>query len=265
MAQTEVNCSSGPTVSVILPTYNRAALIGRAIRSVLDQTYRDLEIVVVDDGSIDSTRQQVEGFDDPRLRYIQLECNRGPAAARNAGLHHAAGWFMAFQDSDDEWVPTKLQRHMDAFAACAPEVGVVYSDMLRILRDGTTRYHRSPTVTPGVLIDPSTAFYQVYRLGIQSSVIRRTCLACVGDFNEALPALEDLDLFIRLSLRYPFQHLPEPLVRYYETDGLSKNVSAQRRARALLLALYRKELDREDAGFVTREQARLSAAHVTAG
>jgi glycosyltransferase involved in cell wall biosynthesis len=249
--------SAHPAVSVILPTYNRAALIERAIRSVLHQTYEDFELIIVDDGSTDATRREVERVDDPRLRYVRLEENRGAGAARNVGLRNAAGRFIAFQDSDDEWLPAKLKQHMEVFETGAPELGVVYSDMNRILCDGTTRYHRSPTVVPGVLINPSTRFYQVCMLGIQSTVIRRECFAHAGDFNEAFPALEDLELFIRLSMRYQFHHLQTPLVKYYETDGLSKNLPAKLIARSLLLTLYRGDLEREDMAFVIQEDAAL--------
>jgi glycosyltransferase involved in cell wall biosynthesis len=249
-----------PEVSIVLPTYQRAELIGRAIRSVLAQTYADFELLVVDDGSTDATADEVARFSDPRIRYRRLDENRGAAAARNVGIGAAAGRFIAFQDSDDEWLGTKLESHMRAFATCAPEVGVVYSDMLRVRRDGVVHYHRSPDVVPGVLIDPSTNFYQVCKLGIQSTVIRRECLTTVGGFNEAFPALEDLELFIRLSQRYRFHHLQAALVRYYETDGLSQNMSAKHVARSLLLRLYEKDLQQDHSDFFARELSSLRAA-----
>ena len=121
-----------------------------------------------------------------------------------------------------------------------PEVGVVYSDMERIHRDGTREYHRSPDVVRGRLIDPATGFYQVCKLGIQSTVIRRECLAAVGGFNEEFPALEDLELFVRLSTRFAFHHLPVPLVRYHETDGISQNMPAKLVARELAAAALRR-------------------------
>jgi len=111
-----------PTVSIVLPTYERETLIGRSIRSVIDQTYDDFELIVVDDGSADATAEEVARCGDRRTSYIRLDENRGAAAARNVGIRHAVGRFIAFQDSDDEWVPTKLERHMGAFATCAPDV-----------------------------------------------------------------------------------------------------------------------------------------------
>jgi glycosyltransferase involved in cell wall biosynthesis len=252
--------SQGPVVSVVLPTYNRAGFIGRSIRSVLAQTYTDFELIVVDDGSRDETTRVVAGLaTDRRLRYLPLDENRGAAVARNAGVRAAHGPFLAFQDSDDEWVADKLARHMQAFAA-APDAGVVYSDMRRILADGSSRDHRSPTVGPGGLIDPATRFYRVCGLGIQSVVIRRECFEAVGGFNESFPALEDLELFIRLSQRVRFLHLPLQLVKYHETDGLSKNTAAKLVARQLLLELYGRDLERTDAGFLHVERLALASS-----
>lgn len=248
-----------PTIGIVLPTFQRGDLIGRAIRSVLAQTYDDFELVVVDDGSTDDTAAVVAGFADPRLRFLRLGANRGAAAARNAGIRETTAPFLAFQDSDDEWLPHKLERHMRAFAACPPRVGVVYSDMERVLRDGQASYHRSPDLTPGALLAPTTRFYQVCGLGIQSTVIRREILAAAGGFNEAFPALEDLELFIRLSRCCGFHHLEEALVRYHETDGLSRNIPAKVVARELLLDLYGRDLARADAEFIARERAAIAA------
>ena len=110
---TEVKKS--PTISVIIPTYNRADFIGRAIESVLDQTYQDFEIIVIDDGSKDNTENIVKSFDDTRITYIRLKDNKGAAVARNTGIGTARGKFIAFQDSDDEWLPQKLAKQMEVF------------------------------------------------------------------------------------------------------------------------------------------------------
>lgn len=249
-----------PAVSIVLPSYQRGDLIGRAIASVLAQTYTDFELVIVDDGSTDDTAAVVAQCRDPRLRFVRLDRNRGAAAARNAGIRETVAPFLAFQDSDDEWLSHKLEAHMRAFADGPAEVGVVYSDMERVHRDGRTTYFRSPDVVPGQLLDPATRFYQTCGLGIQASVIRRECLAAVGGFNEAFPALEDLELFIRLSRHYRFHHIEEPLVRYHETDGLSRNVPAQATARELLLQLYERDLSHADGEFVPREREAIAAA-----
>lgn len=104
-----------PVVGVVLPTYNRAPLLGRALRSVLGQSFDDFEVLVIDDGSTDETAGIVAAFGDPRIRYVQLARNTGAGAARNVGIRMSRGKFPAFQDSDDEWVPSKLARQMSAF------------------------------------------------------------------------------------------------------------------------------------------------------
>jgi glycosyltransferase involved in cell wall biosynthesis len=231
-----------PTVSVVIPTFNRAALIARSIQSVLNQSHADFELLVIDDGSIDDTADVVAGIYDPRINYVRLPNNAGAAAALNVGIRMSKGKFLSFQGSDDEWLSDNLAEHMSVFERSSRKLGVVYSDMYRILKDGSVRYHASPTVVSGRLVNPTTQFYQVYMLGSQSVVIKRDCLDATGYFNEELPALEDLELFIRLSKRFDFYRIPGPLVRYYETDGLSNNRHATLLARKLLVKLYYKEL-----------------------
>ena len=235
---------SGPRLSVVLPTYNRAHLLRRAIESVLNQTYGDFELLVIDDGSTDATGSVMGTFVDRRIRYVRCDCNRGAGAARNVGIQIARGALVAFQDSDDEWMPDKLEHHLRAFATAAAAVGVVYSDMTRVRPDGRAEYHRSPTVVRGRLIDPATGFYQVYKLGIVSAVVRRECLLEIGLFNEQLGALEDMELFIRLARRYDFVHVDKPLVRYHQRDGRSTGLAAEYHARCSLLRMHYREIGR---------------------
>jgi glycosyltransferase involved in cell wall biosynthesis len=109
--------NSSIAVSVVIPTYNRASLLGRAIKSVLEQTYQDFEIIVVDDASTDNTEEVVRNLRDRRIRYLRHEKNRGGSAARNTGIRAAWGQYIAFQDSDDEWLPEKLKKQMEVLAA----------------------------------------------------------------------------------------------------------------------------------------------------
>ncbi len=227
-----------PTVSVVIPTYNRAHLLGRAIQSVLDQTYRDFELIVVDDGSTDNTEEVVEGLSDERVKYIRHEKNKGGAAARNTGIKAAKGQYIAFQDSDDEWLPEKLEKQMKVFETAPTEVGVVYTDMQRINKNGKPEYWHSPRVTNGSLINPKTSDYQVMGLGIQSTLIRKDCFDKVGLFDEKFPRFIDLELFIRLSKHCHFHHIEESLVKYHATEGISSSREALFTARKLLLERY---------------------------
>ena len=126
-----------PAVSVVLPTYNRASTLRRAVDSVLCQDFGDFELIVVDDGSRDQTASILSDIDDARLRVIRLPENRGQAHARNVGLDAASADLAAFQDSDDVWHPNKLSRQVAAIRAI-PDASVVYSDMRRIRFDGSS-------------------------------------------------------------------------------------------------------------------------------
>ncbi|MFC6974687.1 glycosyltransferase family 2 protein [Halomicroarcula sp. GCM10025709] len=128
-----------PRVSVVVPTYNRADTVGRAVESALAQTVTDIEVVVVDDGSTDDTAAVVTGIDDERVRYLAHERNRGRSAARNTGIEAARGEYVAFLDSDDRWLPGKLDRQLAELSRRPPEWIGVYCEFLtpsRRLSDG---------------------------------------------------------------------------------------------------------------------------------
>ncbi len=240
-------------VSVIIPTYNRKNLIARSIQSVLNQSYKDFEVIIIDDASIDGTQEIVETFSDKRLKYYRLKDRKGAGSARNIGIKKSNGSFITFLDSDDVWLPKKLEKQLLVFQNESPKIGVVYTDMQRILKNGTIKYYPAPTIVPERLINPITKFYQVRNIGIQSVVIKKECFEQVGYFNERLPRLEDLELFIRLSKRYIFYHIQEPLVKYYETKGISTNTEALYLARELLLRLNFKELIKSNKKFLLKE------------
>ena len=127
--QRRIFMNQGQKVSVIIPTYNREKLVPRAIQSVLDQTWQDLELIVVDDGSTDRTEQVVSGFTDDRIRYVRLDKNSGVSHARNIGIESAQCEYIAFQDSDDEWLPEKLEKQMQVMLQAPETVGMVYCRM----------------------------------------------------------------------------------------------------------------------------------------
>jgi glycosyltransferase involved in cell wall biosynthesis len=217
-----------PTVSVIIPTYNRAHLVGQAIRSVLNQTYQDLEIILVNDGSTDNTEEIVKGFNDDRIRYIRHDENKGAAAARNTGIEAALGEYIAFQDSDDEWLPEKLEKQIRVLENAPAKVGVVYTDMWRI-RGSKRKYWHSP----------------IMGIAIQTTVIKRQCFDRVGMFDERFPRLIESDLFIRLSKYYCFHHLDEPLVNYYATpESISTDDRRLTRAIELILEKHSRDIDK---------------------
>lgn len=222
-----------PRVSVVLPTWNRADLLPRAVASVLAQTFHDVELIVVDDASTDGTEAWLAKVDDPRVTTVRRAERGGPAAARNLGIERARGELVAFQDSDDEWAVDRLARTVEAFDAAEP--AVVYSDLLLVQPDGSTEVLVVPEPHPGVVIDEQRLQYATWGIGIQSSLVPRRWLLEAGGFDERLPAFEDLDLFLRLAATHPFRRVSEPLVQYHQTDGVSRDRDANLRARALLL------------------------------
>jgi len=223
-----------PTVSVVIPTYNLAHLIGRAIRSVLDQTYQDFEIIVVDDGSTDNTEEVIRSLNDPRIHYIHHEKNRGGAAARNTGIKVAQGEYIAFQDSDDEWLPEKLEKQMQVFENAPAEVGVVYTGFWRMAH-GKKIYVPSAKITR----KEGNIHNELLRgnfVGTPTAVIKNECFRKAGLFDERLPRLQDWELFIRISKFYEFKCIDEPLViSYFTPDSISASQDALSNAHELIL------------------------------
>jgi len=239
-----------PKVSVILPTYNRASFIGRAIQSVLNQTYRDFELIIVDDGSTDDTERVVKSFSDERIYYVKHEVNKGAAAARNTGLKMARGEFIAFQDSDDEWLPYKLQKQVEVFERVHHKVGVVYSNM-NIVDEYGKKYLWSPirfAPEDGIVYDKLlldliylTGKTNFRGLGIDlvTSLIRKDCFCKVGMFDEKLPRWIDMELFLWISKLHYFYCIDEPLVNSLVLiDGITTNIPAGIKAKALIVSKY---------------------------
>ena len=228
-----------PAVSIILPTYNRRQTILRAIDSVLNQTFCDFELHIVDDGSTDNTGALVAEYKDKRIHYTYLPVNSGAGVARNRGLELSKAKYIAFQDSDDEWLPNKLERQMAILTGAPESVGMVYTDMLHKLLDGSTENWYAPDVQIGKIANLSGKEYQVRRIGQQTTLIRKKCFDAIGAFDTTLPRLIDLDFFIRLMLKFNAIHLKEPLVVFHEScEGISSNKEAGIEARLCLLQKY---------------------------
>ena len=210
-----------PRVTVAISTWNRAHLVGRALASARAQTVRDIEIVVVDDGSTDETPSVLAGVDDRRVRIVRLERNCGISRARNTAIRLARGEWLAFHDDDNEWAPQYLGRQLEC-ASRHPEAGVIYC---RAWRRGGTRAHDG--ITPEVMRE-GRVFSHLARGWmplISGALIRRSLLAAVGGLDEALRATEDRDLWLRLAERTEFAGSPETLVMRHIHEGahLSRN------------------------------------------
>ena len=199
-----------PRVSVVIPTYNRARTIGRAVDSALAQTYADLEVIVVDDGSTDDTQQVLARYGDA-IRVLYQE-NQERRVARNNGIRHACGEYIAFLDSDDLWLPNKLRRQV-ALLDRHPEVGLVYGQMFPIDPDGT--WHLRPTRCTGWgQPGPAMIFEQLVMRNLiptPTVVARKACFDHVGGFDPSLTCSEDWDLWLRIAVHYEIAFMPEPL------------------------------------------------------
>jgi glycosyltransferase involved in cell wall biosynthesis len=232
-------------VSVVLPTYNRASTLERAIRSVLYQTFTDFEVIIVDDRSNDGTQGVLERYAAHDKVRVVTQLERGCALARNLGVSISEGRYIAFQDSDDEWHPDFLAKAVRALDRASAETGVFYSDMLRVDVHGHATPWNSPEVQKGVLIDEASLDFQVTGIGVQSTVTRRECFAAIGGFDKGLPRFIDLELFIRLAQQFQFHHCREALVKYHAMEGISTNRAALVTARRHLLNKYRSRLARQ--------------------
>lgn len=187
----------GSPVSVVIPTYNRAHLLPRAMRSVLAQTWSDIEVIVVDDGSIDETPDVVRRVRDARVRLIRLDRNGGAARARNEGVRAASGEWVAFLDSDDEWVREMLELQVERLVREGCHATVVYCQG-HLHNEVTGRMTRL-YVTPyeGDVFDRLLAGW----IPVTTSMflVKRSSLVAVGGFDERLQCLEDYDLWLRLA------------------------------------------------------------------
>lgn len=263
----DVSESKKPSVSVVIPTYNRANLIGRSIRSVLNQTYADFELIVVDDCSTDNTKDVLMSFHDDRIRYVGLDRNSGtPATPTNVGIRHAVGRYIAVQDSDDEWLPRKLEKQVQVLENAPAIVGVVYTDMWRVAADGTRARWRSPRVMPqDGTVYPKALDYYLAGIGTQTIFARRECFDKVGLFNEAIPMFIDTEWLIRVSKHYSLYHIDEPLANYYTTPGsIVDDVAATIAARKFILREYLEDIQR-DKGVLARHYFHIGHAMSDSG
>ena len=232
-----------PKVSVIVPTYNRADRLERALNSIVSQTYQDFELIVVDDGSTDKTSQLMKSF--PKAQYLYIKKNSGVSKARNVGLAFAKGELICFLDSDDLWKEKKIQ---------------IQSLWLENNKDSQICYTDEIWVRNGVRVNPMNRHRKysgdIFRhcLGLcivspSSVMIRAKLFDEIGNFDESLPACEDYDLWLRIASKYAFHFIEEPLIIKYggHSDQLSRKYWGMDRFRVVALKklLDQNSLDKE--------------------
>lgn len=241
--------AENPRVTVIIPTYNRAWCLAQAVDSVLAQTFRDFELVVVDDGSRDETRSVLKAYGS-RIRVLD-QANRGVSAARNLGIRAARGDLLALLDADDLWQPEKLARQV-AFFDRRPGALICQTEEIWIRRGVRVNPRRRHRKASGDIFEASLALCLVSPSAV---MLRRGLLDTVGLFDERLPACEDYDLWLRVSARHPVHLIDAPLVikRGGHADQLSRQPGLDRyRIQSLSKIL--------DSGILSPHQARAAAA-----
>lgn len=244
-------------VSVIIPSYNMARYLPTSVSSALAQTYTNFEIVIVDDGSSDNTAEVVRQWDnDPRVR-VHRQVNGGLSHARNQGIAHSNGPFIALLDADDIWMPQKLSLQMPLFRD--PKVGVVFSNYER-MNDNEERMPMGPTamyrgkVSGQLLIENFVP--------ASSAVVRRACFERCGGFDVELKTGEDYEMWLRLSAHTEFDFVPEPLMRYRIWGG---QMSRDYRGRyETAIRVMQRFLDRNP-GVVDKEVVNRGWAHTYTG
>lgn len=213
-----------PTISVVIPTYNRQGSILNCIRSVQEQSVAVTEIIVVDDCSDDGTISVVRTVDDPRIRLVCLTHRSGAQSARNAGIREARGKWIAFLDSDDEWLPTKIERQLEVVNRVGnnPFV-VVHTDCWISHRAG-----QECTLWNIPAVEGDEAYQRLLAVGgplFQAMLTSRIALEEIGLLDEAVPSFQEWDTAIRLAKICRFYHVKEPLFIYhrYGNDTISGN------------------------------------------
>jgi len=197
-----------PLVSIIIPAYNRAGFLKEAIKSVLAQTYKNIEVIVVDDGSTDNTPKLVKQFTDKRIIYLRQE-NKGASSARNKGIESARGNYIAFLDSDDIWLPQKIEKQLEIFNISRCNPGLVYTGIQYMDYDGNLKKQKKIIRFRGDILK------RLLRKNIpgvgSTMLIKKECFEKCGLFDERLPSRTDLDMVIRISEHFTVDYVPEIL------------------------------------------------------
>jgi glycosyltransferase involved in cell wall biosynthesis len=251
-----------PRCSVVIPAYNAAGTLPDSLASVFAQTFTDYEIIVVDDGSTDSTAQILESYGDD-LRVLRKPNEGRPAAARNRGVAQARGEYIAFLDADDLWRPEKLARQVELLDA-SPEVGLCFTAAAIIDEGGRELgINRCPSYARGRVYD----LISTRNVMVGSSVmVRRSAIEQVGAFDEELTSIENWELWIRVAREWEVDFVDEPLTAYRKHRGnRSVNVELRRRNIFRILERHHDPEDRSPAARTRRREAYFNAYFTVLG
>ncbi|WEG13300.1 glycosyltransferase family 2 protein [Pullulanibacillus sp. KACC 23026] len=205
------------SVSIILPVYNRESSIQRAVDSILEQTYQDFELIIIDDASSDQTGELIKAYKTDKIYYIRLEKNVGAAAARNVGIKAARYEWLSFHDSDDTWHPEKLEKQVALIDPKDEHPPIIYCSFFRE-KSGKREYIPEPSPFPKEGDILKSLLIRNF-ISTQTVLLRKDYLTDVGLFDEEMPRFQDWELWIRLAQKYSFRWLDEPLVNVFYTES----------------------------------------------
>lgn len=220
-----------PLVSVIIPTYNRANMLGQAIDSVLAQKYHNFELIIIDDGSTDHTNQLIQKYSGKLFCHFQAR--QGVSNARNHGIRLAKGEYICFLDSDDMWQPEKLSYQVE-FMETHPEIPLCYTEEIWIRNGVRVNPHNKHSKHSGWIFEHCLPLCII---SPSSAMLQRKLFEEVGNFDESLPACEDYDMWLRICKKYPVKLIPKPLIikRGGHPDQLSHKYWGNDRFRVMVL------------------------------
>lgn len=247
---------SKPAVSVIIPAHNRIDYLSQALDSVAAQTFTDFEVIVVDDGSKEPVTQHAAAH--PVAPRVVRQDRQGPAAARNRGIFEARADLIAFLDSDDLWLPTKLERYIEALRSQS-ECSIFHGPMLPIDSVGRTVTGRTKPRAGGWI---TRKLFESCFVDVPSVVCRKVLLEKAGGFDASLPVCEDYDLWLRLSVTEPFGLIDEPLAKRRLHDHRLSKTSMSRNLAVKASMLHRFYQQHRDDGLLDDEEARTRLARV---
>lgn len=249
-----------PRVSVIIPTYNTARYLPEAIESVLKQTYQDFEIIVLDDGSNDNTKEIVMKYNDNiknKIRYIYQE-NKGVAVARNTAIKNARGEFIALLDADDKYYPNRLEEGIKVIGS-NPGIGLVHADDMETFEDGKCigTPKRNKRVLSGYIF--KNLFTHKANISSPTVLVRKECFDKVGLFDENLTRLgcEDREAWLRIAREYRIEYINKVLAYYrHQRAGLSKNREKMMRGRYYVVDKFFSQ------GYVSKSLRRIALGRI---
>ncbi len=218
---------SSPKVSIVIPTYKRSAILKRSLKSVLAQTFQNYEVLVVDDCSGDDSETVVKDFGDRRIRYLKHQTNKGGSAARNTGVREATGEYVAFLDSDDEWLPNKLEKQLALFSNIDESYCAVYTGFICVAADGVAgqkilRIHNGDVFNDLLVCN--------FMSTLSTLIVKREVLEKISGLDERLKSCQDWDLYLRISKVCKVACCEEYLVRYHIDKKDKARISNNRKS-----------------------------------